>query len=101
MTMNKDAKLVPIEHIAQSILILRGQRVLLDSELAALYGVTTRRFNEQVKRNLDRFPADFVYQLAADEAGSLRSQFATSIAGTRCPAPRARGHFQSRRIRWD
>jgi hypothetical protein len=67
MTKNKQAALIPIEHIAQSILILRGQRVLLDSELAVLYGVTTKRFNEQVKRNLARFPADFMFRLSADE----------------------------------
>lgn len=54
MTKNKQTSLIPLEHIAQSILILRGQRVLLDGELAVLYGVTTKRFNEQVKRNLAR-----------------------------------------------
>jgi hypothetical protein len=69
--------LIEAEHIAQSILILRGQRVLLDRELAGLYGVTTKRFNEQVKRNVARFPGDFMFRLSAEEAGSLRSQFAT------------------------
>lgn len=83
MTMNKGIALVPIEHIAQSIRVLRGQRTLLDSELAALYGVNTKRFNEQVKRNIDRFPADFMFQLTAEEAESLRSQFATLKAGAR------------------
>ena len=73
--------LVPIEQIAQSILIVRGQRVLLDSELAQLYGVTTKRFNEQVKRNLGRFPADFMFQLTTGEAAALRSQFATLKTG--------------------
>jgi hypothetical protein len=77
MTKNALSALIPAEHIAQSILILRGQRVLLDSELAVLYGVTTKRFNEQVKRNLARFPADFMFQLGTDETGALRSQFAT------------------------
>lgn len=81
MTMNKGIALVPIEHIAQSIRVLRGQRTLLDSELAALYGVNTKRFNEQVKRNIDRFPADFMFQLTAEEAESLRSQFATLKPG--------------------
>jgi hypothetical protein len=75
------ATLIPVEHIAQSILILRGRRVLLDSELAVLYDVTTKRFNEQVKRNLTRFPADFMFQLSADEANALRSQFATLKPG--------------------
>jgi hypothetical protein len=72
---------VPVEHIAQSILILRGQRVLLDSDLAALYGVTTKRFNEQVKRNARRFPADFMFQLSDEEVEILRSHFATSRSG--------------------
>ncbi len=74
MTKNALSALIPAERIAQSILILRGQRVLLDSEHAVLYGVTTKRFNEQVKRNLARFPADFMFQLGTDEAGALRSQ---------------------------
>jgi len=70
-----------VESISLSIAALRGQRVILDSELAALYGVETKRFNEQVKRNAARFPADFMFQLTAEEFDSLRSQFATSNAG--------------------
>ena len=54
---------VPVDQIGRSILILRGHRVLLDADLAGLYGVTTKRLNEQVKRNIDRFPADFMFQL--------------------------------------
>jgi hypothetical protein len=65
----------------QSILVLRGHRVLLDSELADLHGVATKRFNEQVKRNLARFPADFMFQLSTDESVALRSQFATLKPG--------------------
>ena len=72
---------VPIEHITQSILVLRGQRVLLDTELAVLYGVTTKRFNEQVRRNRERFPEDFMFQLTPEELTSLRSQFATLKGG--------------------
>ncbi len=72
--------LVRVEHITRTILLLRGQRVILDAELAALYGVTTKRLNEQVKRNAARFPEDFVFQLTAEEAAVLRSQFATSKA---------------------
>src|SRR6185503_18177433 len=68
---------VPVEHITRSILVLRGYRVLLDTELAALYGVSTERFNEQVRRNCDRFPSDFMFQLSAEEFESLRSQNAT------------------------
>jgi hypothetical protein len=67
--------------IAQRIQTLRGQRVVLDSDLAALYGVTTKRFNEQVKRNAARFPADFVLQLTNEEDAFLRSQFATLKTG--------------------
>jgi hypothetical protein len=73
--------LVPTEEITRAILVLRRHRVLLDSELAALYGVTTKRFNEQVRRNTKRFPADFMFQLTADEISCLRSQFATLKLG--------------------
>lgn len=64
--------------IARTILILRGQRVILDADLATLYGVTTKRLNEQVKRNAERFPEDFMFQLTAEEDAALRSQIATS-----------------------
>jgi len=67
--------------IAVSIWTLRAQRVILDSDLAALYGVETKRFNEQIKRNLGRFPSDFMFHLSADEFESLRSQFATLKPG--------------------
>jgi len=65
------------------ILLVRGQKVLLDAELARLYGVSTGRLNEQVKRNLERFPADFMFQLTKQEVGALRSQFAMSNARPR------------------
>ena len=78
MAQAKRSALVPVQDITRTILVLRGQRVLLDAELAALYGVTTKRLNEQVRRNLDRFPADFMFQLTAAEATALRSQIATS-----------------------
>jgi hypothetical protein len=61
---------VPVQDITRSILVLRGQRVLLDAQLAALFGITTKRLNEQVRRNLDRFPADFMFQLTAPEAAA-------------------------------
>jgi hypothetical protein len=76
-----NADLLPLESITQRILLFRGQKVLLDSDLAVLYGVTTKRFNEQVKRNLARFPADFMFQLNEVEAAALRSQFATLKTG--------------------
>jgi hypothetical protein len=72
---------VPIERIENRILVLRGRRVLLDADLAALYGVTTKRFNEQVRRNAGRFPEDFLFRLSAKEWNSLRSQFATLKVG--------------------
>ena len=71
-------RVLPTERIAQSIVVLRGQRVLLDADLAELYGVATKRFNEQVRRNLERFPPDFMFQLTDGEASALRSQIATS-----------------------
>ena len=64
--------------IEQRIYTIRGVRVILDSDLAALYGVPTKRLNEQYRRNRKRFPEDFAFQLTAKEANSLRSQFATS-----------------------
>lgn len=70
-----------VESISLSIATLRGQRVILDKDLAALYGVETKRFNEQVKRNGARFPADFMFQLTPEEFESLRSQIATLKSG--------------------
>jgi hypothetical protein len=69
---------IPTEHIARAILVLRGHRVMLDADLATLYGVSTKRLNEQIRRNLDRFPADFMFQLTAEEFAGLRSRIATS-----------------------
>jgi ORF6N domain len=74
MPKTKRALAVPVDQISQTILVLRGHRVLLDAELASLYGVTTKRLNEQAKRNAERFPADFMFQLTAEESSSLRSQ---------------------------
>jgi hypothetical protein len=72
---------IPVAQIARQILTVRGQKVMLDSDLAELYGVTTKRLNEQVRRNQGRFPADFMFQLTGDEVARLRSQNATSKAG--------------------
>jgi hypothetical protein len=80
---------VPVEPITQSILVLRGHRVILDADLAALYGVTTRRLNEQVRRNRSRFPDDFLLELTALESGHLKSHFATSSWGGRRKLPLA------------
>jgi hypothetical protein len=78
LVMHAQAELVPIDNIAHSIVFLRGHKVILDEDLAALYGVTTKRLNEQVRRNQARFPADFMFQLTAEEYALLRSQIATS-----------------------
>jgi hypothetical protein len=67
-----------IETVENTIHLVRGQRVMLDSDLAVIYGVTTKRLNEQLKRNRNRFPKDFAFQLTAEEFASLRSHFATS-----------------------
>jgi hypothetical protein len=69
---------VPMERVENRILSIRGHRVMLDADLAELYGVPTKRLNEAVRRNAARFPEDFMFQLKADEAETLRSQFATS-----------------------
>ena len=78
--MNNDTPL-PIAEIAQRIQLIRGQRVILDADLAAFYGETTKRFNQQVKRNLARFPGDFMFQLDQEEFSGLRLQIATLETG--------------------
>ena len=57
----KDSNLIPVERIEKAIYLIRGEKVMLDSDLAALYGVTTARFNQQVTRNIERFPEDFMF----------------------------------------
>jgi hypothetical protein len=64
--------------IENKIYIIRGQKVMLDSDIAVLYEVTTKRLNEQVKRNKDRFPIDFMFRLSREEFENLKSHFATS-----------------------
>ena len=64
--------------IALSFLVIRGEKVILDADLAALYGVSTKRLNEQVRRNRERFPEDFMFQLTVEESSALKSQIATS-----------------------
>jgi len=69
---------ISIEVIASKILIIRGKRVMLDNDLAGLYGVDTKNLNKAVKRNIERFPEDFMFQLTKKEVGSLRFQIGTS-----------------------
>jgi hypothetical protein len=79
--MAKTAAMVPAGRIEARILVIRGHRVMLDADLGELYGVSTSRLNEQVKRNKDRFPGDFMFRLSREESLALRSQFATSNGG--------------------
>ena len=74
-------QIAPVDRVLSAIHVIRGQRVMLDADLAALYGVSTKRLNEQVRRNRRRFPLDFMFQLTAWEAANLRSQIATSRSG--------------------
>lgn len=69
---------VPAQRIENSILLVRGQKVMLDQDLALLYGVETKTLNRAVKRNIDRFPPDFMFQLSPEEFKHLRRQFGTS-----------------------
>jgi phage regulator Rha-like protein len=77
ITMNRTA-IVLANRVDSKIQILRGQKVILDTDLAELYGVPVKQLNQQIKRNSDRFPADFFFQLSAAEYRSLRSQIVTS-----------------------
>jgi hypothetical protein len=74
-------KSVPIERIASKIYLIRNVKIMLDRDLAELYGVETKRLKEQVRRNIERFPEDFMFGLTKEELKNLRSQFATSSWG--------------------
>jgi len=70
------------ENLAKLVFVIRGEKVLLDSDLADLYGVATKVLNQAVKRNLDRFPTDFMFQLTSEEWEGMRSQIVTSYLGS-------------------
>ena len=76
--MDKDVALVPPERIERSILLIRSHKVMLDADLAALYGVETKQLIQAVKRNIFRFPSDSMFELSKEEFENLRSQFGTS-----------------------
>jgi hypothetical protein len=76
-----ESNLVPTDAIEEGIVILRGKKVMLDGRLAALYGVETKALNQAVKRNLERFPKDFMFKLTPAEVASLRSQIVTLKRG--------------------
>ena len=82
-------EIIPVERLPQSIRWIRGQKVLLDSDLAALYGVTTGNLNKAVKRNAQRFPSDFAFRLSEKEVQNLRFQFGISRWGGRRALPYA------------
>jgi len=75
--------IVPAEVIERKILLIRGHKVMIDSDLAQLYGVETFNLNKAVKRNSERFPEDFMFQLTKEEAGSLRFHFGILKTGER------------------
>ena len=77
----KDKPILSEEQILGTILFIRGKKVILDVDLANLYGVETRRLNEQVSRNIDKFPEDFMFQLTTEEFKKLKSHIATSSSG--------------------
>ena len=76
--MDAQVSLVPVERIERAIILIRGEKVMLDSDLAEIYGVETGALNRAVKRNLNRFPTDFMFQLSAKEAADLRCQIGIS-----------------------
>ena len=87
--MARRRSLLPAKRIERSILVLRGEKVILDADIAALYGVETRTLVQAMKRNIDRFPSDFMFQLTPDEVESLRSQIVISNRGGRRYLPHA------------
>jgi hypothetical protein len=89
MEKKNQAITIPDEIIMSKIYLIRDYKVMLDSDLSELYGVETRRLNEQVKRNIDRFPEDFMFQLTDIEFENLKSQIATSSWGGRRKLPYA------------
>jgi len=87
MTAKQTLSVIPENILVNKIYEIRGHKVMLDSDLAELYGVETKRLNEQVGRNSDRFPEDFMFQLVDEEWLNLKSQFATSSWGGRRKLP--------------
>src|SRR5437762_5870829 len=89
-----------IDTIESAIYLIRGQRVMLDSDLAVIYGVTTKRLNEQLRRNLSRFPKDFAFQLTDQEFTNLKSHFATSSSRLRSQFATSKGRGGRRYYPW-
>jgi len=100
--MPRSRAIVSTEHVERSILLVRGHKVILDADIAELYGVEIRALTQAVKRNLDRFPADFMFQLTWQEAKALRSQFVTldgAPEGPSSPYVAATGRGKHRKYR--
>jgi len=76
--MDAKVSLIPVERIERRILLIRGHRIMIDADLAGLYGVPTKALNQAVRRNADRFPPDFAFQLTSDEVEAMRSQIVTA-----------------------
>jgi len=81
MTAKQTLSIIPEDILLNKIYEIRGHKVMLDSDLAELYGVETRTLNQAIKRNIERFPEDFMFQITESEWQSLRSQFVTSKIG--------------------
>jgi hypothetical protein len=96
--MSDDKALVPVERIERLIHLIRGQKVMLDSDLAEIYGVPTHRLNEQVHRNISRFPDDFAFQLTRQEVANLISQIAISSLDSRRTFAGTRQHGGRRKL---
>jgi hypothetical protein len=89
---------IPVELIERRIYVIRGQKVMLDADLAELYQVPTKRLNEAVKRNANRFPEDFMFQLGEEELANWRSQIATSNPGAKMGLRRPPYAFTEHRV---
>ena len=87
--MEEQVELMTIDNIYNRVYVIRGQQVMLDCDLAEIYGYEVKALNKQVKRNIARFPEDFMFQLSDEEAGNLKSQFVTSSWGGRRKLPYA------------
>ena len=87
--MAENTELMTVDNICNRVYVIRGQQVMLDYDLAEIYGYEVKRLNEQVKRNITRFPEDFMFQLTTEEDGILKSQIATSSWGGKRKLPYA------------
>lgn len=98
MPSEKTKSVIPVERIAGSILLIRGEKVMLDEDLAKLYQVPTKVFNQAMSRSLDRFPDDFIFRLTKEEWEALKSQIVISNEG-RGAVDGHRGHLRSKELR--